>query len=138
MRAAAFLLVLMLVATPALAGGTAERTYVMGARGRIAIAEAVIFNGMTFHPEQTDTAITASASDASGLTVPLGVCHEWTYDDGSHAAVRCEYGCDSVTDALSQPPHRHNTSYRVIVQLYDEPHGCGGGATMGRLRVTIT
>lgn len=138
MRAAAFLLVLLLVASPVLAGGTAERTYVMTGGGRGALAEAVVLNGMTFFPVRTDTSIAVSADDFSTQTVKVGVCHEWTYDDGSHPTIRCVYACDDVTDALSQPPYAHNTTYRVIVQLFKEPHGCGSGATTGKLRVAIT
>lgn len=138
MRALALVLPLLFLAPPAAAAQQYEHMYVMGGQG-CAGGGLLIRNCETYFPRAGETRVAATVSDVSGETVRIRICHEWTYDDGSHPTVRCGEGCSpSYASDLTFPPWPWNTTYRVIVDLRNGPAACDAAATAGQMRVAFT
>lgn len=138
MRAAAFLIPLLFLFPTASASETYSGVFVMQGAG-CGGDHTLIRNCATYFPTYDLTRVDVQADDVSGSTIRLRICHEWTYDDGSHARVVCRAGCSpSFGDALSFPPWPHNTTYRVIVDLRGGPGACQAPATAGNIVVAFT
>lgn len=116
-----------------------DHYYVMGGGTGCAGGGILIRNCETYFPNAGETKVKADVMDSSGQTVRIRICHEWTYDDGSHARVVCHEGCSpSFSDPLSFPPWPWNTTYRVIVDLRNGPAACQTAATAGHMHVAFT
>ena len=130
MRAAAFLPLLLLL--PGVAAGapvTYEATYTSLAQG---CGSGALQRCKTYFPTRDLSSVTAVATDVSGEAVRIRICHEWTYDDGSHPTVWCDAGCGALSSTLAHPGAR--TTYRALVDLRSA--GCDAPATAGTLRVS--
>lgn len=139
MRWVPLALVAMLTLPTVLAADTYSGSYVMspidnGFGGGGALAR----NGVRFFPSYGTTDLAVTVTDVSGLPVKMRVCHEWTYDDGSHPTVRCTDTCSpTFAEPLTWPPWLDNTTYRVILDLRSGAAGCAA-AKAGQYRVTFT
>lgn len=95
-------------------------------------------NGAMFSPRAGETRVTVDVRDASGARVAVGVCHEWTYDEGNHPSVTClKRACEPLVDTplVTRPPGADY--YRIVVFLFDEPWGCASRATTGAVVATF-
>lgn len=116
-----------------------DHYYIVGLGRGCAGGGPLIRNCETFSPRAGETVVTADVDDVSGQSVRIRICHEWTFDDGSHPTVRCAAACSpTFASDLAFPPWPWNTTYRVIVDLRDGPQGCEVAATAGRLHVSFT
>ena len=101
--------------------------------------EIAMRNCSTYFPDRKHTGVTVEADDISGASIRIRVCHEWTYDNGSHPTVTCNVGCSpTFSDALTHPPYPWNTTYRVIVDLRNGPGACQVAATAGQISIAFT
>lgn len=138
MRLLALVLPLLLLVPTVVASQTYEHNYYVQGQG-CSGGGLLIRNCESYFPAPGSSTVTAQASDVSGLTVRLRICHEWTYDDGSHARVRCSQGCSpTYSTAMDYPPSPWNTTYRLLVDLRNGPAACQAAATAGQLRVSFT
>lgn len=129
------ILAALLLAPSAIASTEPARPYVVAGNG-FGGGDLFVQNGDSYAPS-SGSSVVVDLDDVSAGAVGVRVCHEWTYDDGSHADVRCARGCaTSFSDPLRHPPWPHNTTYRVIVDLRFGPEGCAK-ATAGTMRVSI-
>ena len=135
MRAAALLLLAVTVTPTALAGVESHHRYVVLGAG--CAGGGLMRNCEWYTPPPGATSVTARADDVSGAAVRVRICHEWTYDDGSHPTLRCDVGCRSVTSSVLFPT-RSDAYYRVNVDLRDGPGGCERAATAGELRTMFS
>lgn len=139
MRALALLLPFLFLAPSAAGAQGHDHAYVMGIGQGCAGGGALIRNCETYFPLAGESRVDAEVADVSGRTVRIRICHEWTYDDGSHPTVRCGEGCSpSYGSDLSFPPWPWNTTYRVIVDLRNGPQACEAAATAGQMHVSFT
>lgn len=135
----ALALPLLFILPSALAAQEHDHYYVMGLGQGCAGGGALIRNCETYFPRAGETVVTARVEDVSGQTVRIRICHEWTYDDGSHPTVRCAAACSpTFASNLTFPPWPWNTTYRVIVDLRNGPQGCEVAATAGHMHVSFT
>lgn len=133
----AILLALLLLVPTALAARTYEHRYVVVGDGCTTVA-AVVQSCKPYAVLPDETSISATVTDASGQSVRIRICHEWTYDDGSHRRLTCRDGCSpTFTDALTHPTSP-GVYYRVFVDLRGGPAGCAVEASAGTLRVTFS
>lgn len=138
MRLVALALPLLFLVPVAVASQEYRHNYIVGLQQGCGGGGMLIQNCETYGPYAYESRIWANATDMSLQTIRLRVCHEWTYDDGSHARVKCNEGCSpSFSDALQHPPWPWNTTYRVIVDLRNGPGACQTEASMGTLDVTF-
>ena len=139
MRPAALAIALLFLVPSGAAAQDYEHYYVAGvAPGCSNATGTVVKLCVTYFPYFGDSNVTATVSDVSGQPVRIRICHEWTYDDGSHARVTCAAGCSpTYGSALTFPPWPHNTTYRVIVDLRNGPAGCDVAATAGTMHVSF-
>lgn len=139
MRAVALALPLLFLVPSAVAAQEHDHTYVMGLGQGCAGGGALIRNCETYFPRAGETRVSASVTDVSAQTVRIRICHEWTYDDGSHARVVCGEGCSpTYASDLTFPPWPWNTTYRVIVDLRNGPAACQVAASAGQMHVSFT
>lgn len=130
----ALVLLVVLLAPGAIAAGEPGLYVVTPHRG-IWGDGTLAANGRTIFPE-AGSRLVVELDDAKGPGAHVRVCHEWTYDDGSHPTVRCVAGCSPVVeDTLSFPPSPRDTTYRVIVDLRQGPGACAHAATAGTMRI---
>lgn len=95
-------------------------------------------NGAMFSPGAGETKVTIDVRDASGASVAVGICHEWTYDEGNHPSVTClKRACEPMVDVplVARPPGADY--YRIVVFLFDEPWGCASRGTTGDVVATF-
>ncbi|HET6405700.1 MAG TPA: hypothetical protein VFH78_13745 [Candidatus Thermoplasmatota archaeon] len=138
MRLVALALPLLFLLPSAAASHTYDLTYYMQGQG-CANNWLYMRNCATFFPPRSESGVSVQLQDISGSSVRIRVCHEWTYDDGSHARVRCNEGCSpSFSDALQHPPWPWNTTYRVIVDLRGGPLPCQATPTAGSIVIAFT
>lgn len=129
-------ILLALLLAPTALAETYEHAYVVTGGG-FGGGGALIQNGETYFPV-TGGEVIARADDLRSPSVFVRVCHEWTFDDGSHARVQCVADCTQTRDALRWPPYAHNTTYRVIVDLRLGPGPCDARPLAGTLRVSFS
>ena len=138
MRSVALALPLLFLLPHAAAAQEYDHNYVMLGEGCVG-SGALIRNCETYFPRTGETSVTATVTDMSGESVRIRICHEWTYDDGSHPTVRCGAGCSpTFASNLTFPPWPWNTTYRVIVDLRNGPGACQVEATAGQMHVSFT
>lgn len=138
MRLVALMLPLLFLVPGAVASQEHHHNYLMGIGQGCAGGGILIRNCETYGPYAHERMVWANVSDISGQSVRIRICHEWTYDDGSHARVRCGEGCSpSYNSTLTHPPWPWNTTYRVIVDLRNGPGACDVDATAGTMDVTF-
>lgn len=141
MRAAILGLVALLLLPTALAAQTYEHRYIVFGEGNGG-GGALIRNGESYAPVKGFSNVTVEIADISGGPVFLRLCHEWTFNDGSHAKNTCVKACaTSLADSMLYPPYPDwdepgGATYRVIVTLNDPSLPCPE-ATTGTLRVTF-
>lgn len=136
MRAALALPLLLLLPGVVAAPEVYEHTYIVQGVG-CGGGGALIRNCETYFPAPEKTNVTAEVSDVTGASVKLRICHEWTYDDGSHPTVWCKTGCSPSLDDVLVFPTSGGIVYRVIVDLRGSAGSCAAAATAGRLLVTF-
>lgn len=140
MRRAALLLPLLFLLPTALASQTFNHYYVMGGgNGCVGGDGGLIRNCVTYFPLAGQSTVSGTVDDLSGNTVRVRICHEWTYDDGSHARFVCKTECSpNFSDPLQYPPWPWNTTYRVLVDLRGGPGTCQAAATAGHLQTIFS
>lgn len=140
MRWAALSIALLFLVPSAVAARTYEHYYAQSLSQGCSSESGIVVNPcVRYFPRAGETNVTATLADVSGRTVQIRICHEWTYDDGSHSDVTCAAACSPrFTSALTFPPSPHNTTYRLFVDLRHGPGGCDVAATAGTLHVKFT
>lgn len=142
MRGLAPVLAVSLLLLPSvLAAETYEHRYVVALNGNGG-GGLLVRNGHSYAPDAGHATVSVDVEDVSGGPVFLRLCHEWTFNNGSHARNQCARACAaSLVDSMRYPPYppwweRDGVTYRVIVTL-DHPSIPCAEATTGRMRVTF-
>lgn len=141
MRRAAVLLALLLCAPALVASGSGAREagapYVAG-DGEARVVGPVGVGGAPFYPLEGESVVSVEALDATGLAVPIAVCDEWMFDDGSHPVRSCTaVACGSVVVALAPQPRPEARWHRVVAFVFDDAGACPMRGTAGELVATF-